>query len=136
MVILSSYIFDQQNVHFVICLQKMLGPVFTLLQMTLVNILSVPYSTIQSVSLTSLQCLHFQTKLQISAVDVDDIIFILDSAKATGCDGIFNGACIAVHWVTDYRIINQSTPWKCAVVTPVQKTRNSSAQFQLQFFKD
>ena len=72
-------------------------------------------------------------------VDLDDIIFILnnlDSAKATGSDELpvrFLKACPLAMGRLLTRIVNHSisstfpTLWKHAVVTPVQKSKNSSA---------
>ena len=72
------------------------------------------------------------------AVDVDEVVSILtslDSTKATGCDGL------SVRFLKVYplamgrlpnKIIKQSIStstfpslWKCAVVTPVQKSKST-----------
>ena len=69
--------------------------------------------------------------------EVASILTSLDSTRATGCDELsvrFIKACPLAMARLLTRVINQSissctfpSPWKCAVVTPVQKSKNSSA---------
>ena len=116
--------------------------------------LSVPFNTVQSVPSTSLSPLSYlldrsEANFQMFTVDVDvdevvSILTSLDSARATGCDELsvrFIKACPLAMARLLTRVINQSissctfpSPWKCAVVTPVQKSKNISAQF-FQFFR-
>ena len=99
--------------------------------------LSVPYNTVQPVTSTSVSPLSYlpdccESSFQMSAVDVSDVVSILnslDSTKATGCDGLpvrFLKACPSAMGRLVTRIVNQSilshvfpSLRKCAVVTPV-----------------
>ena len=80
--------------------------------------LSVPYNTVQSISSISVSPLSYlhdtcDTTFQISAVDLDDTVSVLsnvDSAKATGCDGLpvkFLKACpLAVGRLLTIRVFH------------------------------
>ena len=107
--------------------------------------LSVLYNTVQSVLSTSLSPLSYlldcsEANFQMLTVDVDEvasILTILDPTRATGCDELsvrFIKACPLAMARLLTRVINQSISscmfpslWKCAVVTPVPKSKNNSA---------
>ena len=110
-----------------------------LLQTILMTIfLSIPHQTVPSTSVDPLSYLSCccETKFQMSVVDVDTVISILtslDSAKATGYDGLsvkFLKACPHAMAKPLTRVINQSIlsctfpdSWKSVIVTQVRSQR-------------
>ena len=104
----------------------------------------MPYNTVQSIPLTSspLSNLldHCEATFWMSTVAADEVASILtslDSNRATSCDGLsvrFIKACPLTMAGLLTRVINQSislctfpNSWKYAIITPVQKSKNSSA---------
>ena len=105
--------------------------------------LSIPFKTVETVPLSSESPLSYlpdfgELEFSLSTVSVNDVVSILnslDSKKATGCDELplrFLKACPAEMGKLVATIINQSIltckfpdSWKCAIVTPVQKSRDN-----------
>lgn len=107
------------------------------------HFLSIPFKTVKNVPFSAVSPLSYlpdlgELEFRLSTVSVDDVVSILntlDSKKATGCDELplrFLKACPTEMGSLVATIVNQSIStckfpdfWKCAIVTPVQKSKDN-----------
>ena len=105
------------------------------------HFLSIPGRTVQNLPISSVSPCSYISEinvpsLNLTAVTEDVVISILDTKKATGCDNLpirFIKTCSEAMGRLLTVLINKSIStgrfpelWKSAIVTPVQKSRESS----------
>ena len=114
------------------------------------HFLSIPSRTVQSLPISSVSPLSYVSEvkvppLNLTAVTEDVVISIIckfDPKKATGCDNLsirFIRACPEAMAKLLTVIVNKSVStgrlpefWKCAIVTLVQKSKDSSLMTNLR----